>query len=55
MGDDNLVSFRLSQDLRELIEEQAERDDVSFSEKVREYCREGVDGLPNQVELPTEK
>jgi len=55
MSEDNLVSFRLSEDLRELVEEQAERDDVSFSAKVREYCREGVDGLPDQAELPTDK
>jgi hypothetical protein len=43
MSDNNLVSFRLSSELRELIEEQAEADGVTFSAKVREYCAGGVD------------
>jgi len=43
MSDDKPVSFRLSEELRELVEEQADADRVSFSEKVREYLRDGVE------------
>lgn len=50
MSDDNLVSFRLSEELKELVEERAEEDGVTFSEKVRQYCRDGA-GDPRQQRL----
>jgi len=49
MSEDKPVSFRLSEDLRELVEEQADADGVSFSEKVREYLRDGVELDDEQV------
>jgi len=37
------VSFRLSEELKELVEERAAAEGTCFSAKVREYCRRGVD------------
>lgn len=53
MSDRKPVSFRLSGELRELVEERAEADGVTFSEKVREYCRQGAD-LPQERETQTQ-
>jgi len=52
MSDNNLISFRLSPELKELIEERAEADGVTFSEKVREYCAGGVDMPRENQRLP---
>lgn len=46
MSDEHPVSFRLSKELKRLVEEQADADDVTFSEKVREYCRDGIEQPP---------
>lgn len=48
MSEDNPVSFRISEEMKKLVAEQAEEDGVTFSEKVRQYCRDGVENEGRQ-------